>query len=76
MRINNRIQNLRNNEVYEIQSQQDSTTRIISTPSINRLNSRITLTYATGRDIDHRERLENLSRKVIHDQAEIGKLGK
>jgi hypothetical protein len=39
MRINNRIQNLRNNEVYEIQSQKDSTTRITSTPSMNRLNS-------------------------------------
>ena len=50
--------------------------KLSSSSPINRLNSRITLTYATGRDIDHRERLENLSRKVIHDQAEIGKLGK
>lgn len=46
--------------------------KLSSSSPAQRLNSRITIVYANCRDFDHRERLENLSRKAVHDQKEIG----
>ena len=45
--------------------------KLSSSSPAQRLNSRITILYANGRDFDHREKLENLSRKAVHDQEEM-----
>jgi len=37
-----------------------------------RLNSSINIWSATGRDFEHREKIEKLSRKAVHDQEEMG----
>jgi hypothetical protein len=47
-------------------------TKLSSSSPAQRLNSRINVVIANLRDLDHREKLENLSRKSIHDHEEIG----